>query len=132
MDENFIVDLPPEANDTDFFVTAPSGGLQAAVSLLIGGLTDYVDLDIQSGHRHGRFRVQPGDNITQESTNPYRYEISNDRPGYFLDQHGLIRSGPISFSGKLWTEVQTEGTITGVLRLWKQECPERPDLQQAS
>ena len=56
MDENFIVDLPPEANDTDFFVTAPSGGLQSAISLLIGGLTDYIDLDIQSGHRHGRFR----------------------------------------------------------------------------
>lgn len=132
MDENFIVDLPPEANDTDFFVTAPPGGLQAAISLLMAGLTEYVDLDIQSGHRRARFRIQPGDNITQESTNPYRYEVSNDRPGYFLDQHGLIRSSPISFSGKLWTEVQTEGTITGVLRLWKQEHPETPGLQQAS
>lgn len=132
MDENFIVDLPPEANDTDFFVMAPPGGLQAALSLLIAGLTDYIDLDIQSGHRHGRFRIQPGKNITQETTNPYRYDVSNDRPGYFLDQHGIVRRTPISFSGKLWTEVQTEGTITGVLRLWKQECPERPDLQQAS
>lgn len=132
MNENFIVDLPPEANDTDFFVTAPPGGLQAAISLLMAGLTEYVDLDIQSGHRRARFRIQPGDNITQESTNPYRYEVSNDRPGYFLDQHGLIRSSPISFSGKLWTEVQTEGTITGVLRLWKQEHPETPGLQQAS
>ena len=55
---------------------------------LEGFEVDYVDLDIQSGHRHGRFRIQPGDNITQESTNPYRYEISNDRPGYLLDQHG--------------------------------------------
>lgn len=132
MDENFIVDLPPEANDTDFIVIAPPGGLRVAVAMLIEGLTPYLDLHVQSGRLHGLLRIQPGNNVSQETANPYRYEVSDERPGYFLDEYGTVSSGPISFSGRLWTEAEHEGTVTGYLRLWKQERPEIPDVQQAS
>lgn len=125
MDVGFIVDLQPEANDTEFLVTAPAGGLKHQLRQLRDGDISYIDLDIRSGYTFGRFRIQPGKNIDQESSNPRRYNVS-DGFGAFLDENGDISSGPIAFNGQLFDEATHEGTLTGVLTLWKRESPADP------
>lgn len=126
MDEGFIVDLSPEANnndDTRFNVYAPPGGLLQPLSELLAKRTAYIDLDIRHGFSYALFRIYPGDNITRHQRIPTRYDVS-DGYGVFLDEYGEECSSMISFGGYLETEATHEGSLTGELRLWKRELPD--------
>ncbi|MEO5499638.1 MAG: hypothetical protein ABIR46_04005 [Candidatus Saccharimonadales bacterium] len=123
MDEGFIVDLPPEANDTRFNVYAPLGGLSDQITKLLEREIFFLDLDIRHGFTTAVFRIYPGDNISRDARNPYRYRV-NDGVGVFLDEFGKEHSSNISFGGILEVAARHQGLLTGELTLWKRPLPD--------
>lgn len=121
MNEGFIVDLPPEANDIRFNVYAPDGGLREWLHMLESGVITSLDLDIRHGYSYGVFRIWPGSNLTRHPHNPHRYEVS-DGYGAFVDELGN-ESSRISFGGYLETAATHKGSVTGELTLWRRPLP---------
>lgn len=130
MEDTFIVDLPPEANNTRFNVYAPDGGLyDALVALLeaVGregtGKQRFLDLDVRHGFTYGTLRIYPGENISQDERNPLRFYVS-DGVAVFLDKRGREHGDNLCFGGSLWAEVVRAGSLTGELTLWRQPSSE--------
>lgn len=130
MEETFIVDLPPEANNIWFNVYAPAGGLGNALFELLEAANDegtdqrrHLDLDVRQMPTHGTLRIYPGKNISQDGRNPLRFYVS-DGVAVFLDEFGEEHSDNLSFGGSIWAEVVRADSITGELNLWRQSLPE--------
>ena len=124
MDETLIVDLPPEANNTRVNVYAPPGGLREARYALLDGTSRdrYLDLDVRHGYTYGTLRIYPGENISQDQRNPYRFFVS-DGVAVFLDEFGFEHGDNLCFGGYLETEASHAGSLTGELTLWRQPFP---------
>ncbi len=122
MDNNFIVDLPPEANNTRFNVYAPDGGLRDALDALIEGTVKnrFLNLDVRRGFSHGTLRIYPGKNISQDTHNPFRYYVS-DGVAVFLDELNVEHGDNLSFGGYLETEARHAGSVTGEITLWRHQ-----------